>query len=247
MNKRDFLKTATMVGLTSFLKPVATLQAKASRYNHQLSTGSELTVEGPFKADALPYAYDALEPHIDKATMQLHHDKHYQGYINKLNAAIVGTQYESMVIEDILKKVGKNNTAIRNNGGGYYNHTLFWKWMSPNSGQQPEGSLAEAINSAFGTLDEFKTKFSEAARGVFGSGWAWLLSDKNGQLSIGSTPNQDSPLMGFTESKGTPILGLDVWEHAYYLKYQNKRPDYINAWMRVINWQEVAGQYASIG
>lgn len=189
-----------------------------------------------FELPQLSYAYDALEPHIDARTMEIHHSKHHQGYTTKLNAAIEGTSDEGSSIEDILK--GDLSPAVRNNGGGYYNHCLFWEVMSPNGGGNPEGELADMINSAFGSFDEFKNQFSQAAATQFGSGWAWLCY-KNGALEICSTPNQDNPLMTNVGCGGTPILGLDVWEHAYYLNYQNRRPDYINAFFNVIDWNKV--------
>ena len=197
-----------------------------------------------FELPDLPYAFDALEPHIDARTMEIHHDRHHAGYTNNLNNAIAGTDLEGKSIEDILANVAGNG-AVRNNGGGYYNHNLFWAVMSPNGGGAPDGALADAINSAFGSLDAFKEAFSKAAATRFGSGWAWLIVDRSGQLAVTSTPNQDNPLMDVADVKGTPILGLDVWEHAYYLKYQNKRPDYIQAFWNVVNWDEVAARFSS--
>lgn len=195
-----------------------------------------------FELPKLPYAHDALEPHIDAKTMEIHHGKHHAGYTSKLNAAIEGTAHENKSIEEILK-AGKDNAAIRNNGGGFYNHSLFWEIMSPNGGGNPSGELADAINSAFGSFDSFKDAFSKAAATQFGSGWAWLCVT-DGKLEVCSTPNQDNPVMG-EGCEGTPILGLDVWEHAYYLNYQNRRPDYIEAFFNVINWDEVAKRYAA--
>ncbi len=195
-----------------------------------------------FQLPDLPYAKNALEPHIDATTMEIHHDKHHAGYTNKLNDAIEGTDLADQSIEDILKNVSQHSTAVRNNGGGYYNHNLFWTVMSPDGGGNPGGALAEAIDSAFGSFDQFKEKFSTAGATRFGSGWAWLIV-KDGKLEVSSTPNQDNPLMDIAEVKGTPILGMDVWEHAYYLKYQNKRPDYINAFFNVINWDEVSRRF----
>ena len=195
-----------------------------------------------FELPDLPYAHDALEPHIDEKTMKIHHGKHHAGYSSKLNAAIEGTEHEGKSIEEILV-AGKNNSAIRNNGGGYYNHSLFWQIMSPNGGGKPSGDLASAIDSAFGSFDAFKDEFSKAAATQFGSGWAWLCVS-NGKLEVCSTANQDNPIMG-EGCKGTPILGLDVWEHAYYLNYQNRRPDYIEAFFNVINWDEVTKRYAA--
>ena len=195
-----------------------------------------------FKLPDLPYAHDALEPHIDAKTMEIHHGKHHAGYTAKLNAAIEGTDLAGKTIEEILV-AGKDNGAIRNNGGGYYNHCLFWEVMSPNGGGLPSGDLASAIDSTFGSFDAFKDKFSAAAANQFGSGWAWLCVT-NGKLEVCGTANQDNPVMGMG-CGGTPILGLDVWEHAYYLNYQNRRPDYIDAFFNVINWAEVAKRYAA--
>lgn len=193
-----------------------------------------------FELPKLPYAYDALEPHIDAQTMEIHHSKHHNGYTNNLNNAIAGTEFEGKSIEEILKSC-KNSPAVRNNGGGFWNHSLFWSVMGPNGGGQPSGELADAINSAFGSFDAFKDAFSKAAATRFGSGWAWLCVN-GGKLEVCSTANQDNPLMD-EGCGGTPILGLDVWEHAYYLKYQNRRPDYINAFFNVINWDKVAENF----
>ena len=197
-----------------------------------------------FELPKLPYAYDALEPHIDARTMEIHHTKHHNAYTTKLNEAVEGTDLEGKTIENILINLDPSNAAVRNNGGGFYNHNLFWQVMSPNGGGQPTGDLEEAIEKAFGTFDEFKAKFAKAAATQFGSGWAWLCVHKGGKVEVCSTPNQDNPLMPETGCGGTPILGLDVWEHAYYLNYQNKRPDYIEAFFNVINWEEVARRYA---
>ncbi|MCB9359886.1 MAG: superoxide dismutase [Flavobacteriales bacterium] len=195
-----------------------------------------------FELPKLPYAYDALEPHIDARTMEIHHGKHHAGYTNNLNNAIAGTDLEGKSIEDILTNLDMNNGAVRNNGGGYYNHDLFWKVMSPNGGGNPTGAIATAIDAAFGSFDAFKDEFSKAAATRFGSGWAWLCV-KDGKLVVCSTPNQDNPLMPGVGCTGTPVLGLDVWEHAYYLNYQNRRPDYINAFFNVINWDEVNARF----
>lgn len=194
-----------------------------------------------FELQDLPYAFDALEPHIDARTMEIHHGKHHKAYTDNLNKAIEGTDLEGLPIEEILEK-GVHNPAVRNNGGGYYNHNLFWQIMSPNGGGQPSGELADAINSAFGSFDAFKEEFSKAASTRFGSGWAWLVL-KDGKLEVCSTANQDNPLMQGVGCEGKPILGLDVWEHAYYLNYQNRRPDYISAFFNVVNWDKVAELY----
>ena len=197
-----------------------------------------------FQLPDLPYNFDALEPHIDSKTMQIHHGKHHAGYTTKLNAAIAGTDLEGKTIVDILKNLDMSNTAVRNNGGGYFNHTLFWEIIGPNCGGTPEGQLAAAIDKDFGSFEEFKSNFSSAAGTRFGSGWAWLCVDLNGGLEVCSTANQDNPLMP-GECGKTPILGLDVWEHAYYLNYQNRRPDYVAAFFSVINWVKVSENYNS--
>ncbi len=192
-----------------------------------------------FELPKLDYAYDALEPHIDARTMEIHHSKHHAGYTNNLNAAIEGSDLSGKTIEDILADISKHSDAVRNNGGGFYNHDLFWKVMSPNGGGLPTGELLQAIEKNFGSFDAFKDQFSKAAATRFGSGWAWLVKQNDGSLVVSTTPNQDNPLMDIADVKGTPVLGLDVWEHAYYLKYQNLRPDYIGAFWNVINWDEV--------
>ncbi len=197
-----------------------------------------------FELPKLPYAYDALEPHIDAKTMEIHHTKHHNAYTTNLNNAIAETDSEGKTIENILINLDMKNKAVRNNGGGYYNHNLFWTILSPKGGGEPTGDLKQAIESAFGTFAEFKSQFAKAAATQFGSGWAWLCVQKGGKLEICATPNQDNPLMPDTGCGGTPILGLDVWEHAYYLNYQNRRPDYIDAFFNVINWEEVARRYA---
>jgi len=197
-----------------------------------------------FTLPALPYAFNALEPHIDARTMEIHHGKHHNTYVTNLNNAIAGTDAEKLSIEEICKNISKYPAAVRNNGGGHYNHSLFWTILGPEGGA-PTGALADAINAAFGNLDELKKQFAAAATGRFGSGWAWLIKDASGKLAITSTANQDNPLMDVAETKGTPILGLDVWEHAYYLNYQNRRPDYITAFWSVVNWNEVAKRFAA--
>jgi superoxide dismutase, Fe-Mn family len=196
-----------------------------------------------FELPKLDYAYDALEANIDARTMEIHHSKHHQAYVNNLNNAVAGTDAENMSIEDICKNISKYSMAIRNNGGGHYNHSLFWKVMAPGKGGMPTGALADAINSAFGSFDAFKEKFAAAAATRFGSGWAWLVKTADGKLEVTSTPNQDNPLMDVADVKGTPLLGIDVWEHAYYLNYQNRRPDYVAAFWNVVNWDEVASRF----
>jgi Fe-Mn family superoxide dismutase len=196
-----------------------------------------------FTLPALPYAHDALEPHIDALTMQIHHGKHHQAYVDNLNKAIAGTPNENKSLEELVKAAGSISPAVRNNGGGHWNHSFFWELLAPNAGGQPSGALADAINDVFGSFDSFKEKFNAAGATRFGSGWAWLIIN-NGTLQITSTPNQDNPLMDVAEVKGTPLLGIDVWEHAYYLKYQNRRPEYMGAIWNVINWNKVAEHFA---
>lgn len=200
--------------------------------------------EGTFSMPGLKYGYADLEKSIDAKTMEVHYSKHFLGYTNKLNEAIKGTPMEGKSIEDIMKGMDMNNSALRNNGGGYYNHALYFATMSPDGGGKPTGALADEINKVFGSFDELKNQLSEAGGKRFGSGWAWLVVDKNGKLAVGSTANQDNPLMPGLEISGTPILGIDVWEHAYYLRYQNKRPDYINAFFDVVDWNVVGENYA---
>jgi len=195
-----------------------------------------------FTLAALPYAYEALEPHIDTLTMQIHHDKHHQAYVDNLNKAVAGTDNEKKSLEELVKHAGTISPAVRNNGGGHWNHTFFWESLAGNAAGKPSGKLAEAIDAAFGSFDAFKEKFSQAGMTRFGSGWAWLIV-KDGKLEVSSTPNQDNPLMDVAEVKGTPILGADVWEHAYYLKYQNKRADYLAAFWNVVNWNKVAERF----
>lgn len=194
-----------------------------------------------FELPALPYATTALEPHIDARTMEIHHGKHHQAYVTNLNNTLAGADTTS--IEDICKNISKYPAAVRNNGGGHYNHSLFWEIMAPNAGGAPTGKLAEAINTAFGSFDDFKTKFAQAGATRFGSGWAWLVKLDDGSLAVTSTANQDNPLMDVAEVKGLPLLGCDVWEHAYYLNYQNRRPDYITAWWNVVNWDAVSKRF----
>ncbi len=196
-----------------------------------------------FTLPALPYATDALEPFIDKATMEIHHGKHHNAYVTNLNAALAGSEGESLSVEEICKNISKYPMPVRNNGGGHFNHSFFWKILKKNEGGKPSGELASAIDAAFGSYDKFKEEFTKAATTRFGSGWAWLIKKADGSLAITSTPNQDNPLMDVAEVKGTPLLGLDVWEHAYYLNYQNRRPDYIAAFYNVINWDEVSKNF----
>jgi Fe-Mn family superoxide dismutase len=199
-----------------------------------------------FTLPALPYAHDALEPHIDTATMQIHHGKHHQAYVDNLNKALAGTEHEHATLEELMAKMSSLPMAVRNNGGGHYNHSLFWEILSPQGGGNPSGALAAAIDSELGGLEKFKTDFANAGMTRFGSGWAWLCVKADKTLCVCSTPNQDNPLMDLAECKGTPILGMDVWEHAYYLHYQNKRADYIAAFWNVVNWNEVQKRYEAL-
>ena len=196
-----------------------------------------------FTLDPLPYANDALEPNIDAKTMEIHHDKHHQAYVNNLNAAVDGTEMAGKSIDELMATVSTLPKAVRNNGGGHWNHTFFWKTLSGDGGGKPSGELASAIDAKFGSFDAFKEEFKKAAGARFGSGWAWLILTDGGDLSVVSTPNQDNPLMDVAEAKGTPIIGLDVWEHAYYLKYQNKRPDYVDAYWNVVDWKAAETNY----
>lgn len=206
-------------------------------------TNAQEPVTAPFEQHDLPYAFNALEPHIDAQTMEVHYTKHHAGYTKKFNAALEEAGLMDVEVEEVLKNVSKHNTNIRNNGGGYYNHTLFWSVLTPDA-TEPSEELMTAINEEFGSLDEAKAKLNQAASGRFGSGWAWLIVTKDGGLAITSTPNQDNPLMDVVDERGTPIFGIDVWEHAYYLKYQNKRGDYLSAIWNVVNWEEVSRRYA---
>lgn len=241
--RREFLTTSVKAGLglylgSTFLSSCASSRAVAN-VPAQYTTG--------FTQQPLPYAYNALNEAIDAQTMELHYSKHAASYATNLNDAAKAEGVDATKpLEDALRNVSKYSAKLRNNGGGHYNHELFWKCMSPKSGEKPTGSLASALDSSFGSFDTFKTQFSDAGKNRFGSGWAWLVVDNDKRLRIGSTPNQDNPLMDVAEIKGFPLLGLDVWEHAYYLRYQNKRPDYIAAWWKVVNWDYVAQRYQSI-
>lgn len=198
-----------------------------------------------FTLDPLPYANNALEPHFDALTMEIHHDRHHQAYVTNLNAAVTGTELEGKSIEEIIANISKAPAPVRNNGGGHWNHTFFWKSLSPNGGGEPVGELGKAITAKFGSFAAFKDEFKKAAIGRFGSGWAWLIVKADGEIAITSSPNQDNPLMDISEVKGTPVIGLDVWEHAYYLKYQNKRPDYIDAYWSVVDWKGADALYVA--
>lgn len=230
MNKRTFLKSAALLGLAGLAKPFDRLLAAPTA--------------DAFTLPKLPYDFGALDPHIDKTTMELHHGKHHQAYVTNLNKAVAGTALATMQLEDIIKDISKHPAAVRNNGGGHWNHTFFWNILSPQSGQ-PIGRLATAIEQELGGLGKFKADFTQAATTRFGSGWAWLIVDPAGKLAVTSTPNQDNPLMDVAEKKGRPVLGLDVWEHAYYLKYQNRRPEYISAFWNVMNWAGAEKNYVA--
>ncbi len=234
MQRRHFLKSLGAVATLSALAPIEKLSSEI--INKQRNT-----IMAKFELPQLPYAYDALEPYIDKETMQIHHTKHHQAYVNNLNNALEGKEGEGLSLLDLMSTISKYPAAVRNNGGGHYNHDLFWKIMKP-GGSELNGKLLDAINGTFGNLDELKKQFNQAAVTRFGSGWAWLVVS-GGKLLVTSTPNQDNPLMDIAEVKGTPILGLDVWEHAYYLKYQNRRPEYADNWWNVVNWEEVSARF----
>lgn len=248
MKKREFLKAGGVLALGTLIVPNASCNAGTEKSEKESDKSSLAT--GPFTLPDLPYAHDALEPYIDTQTMQIHHGKHHAGYVRKLNAALDNHEWAGQELSTILAAVTADaiHTGLRNNGGGHYNHSLFWKVMKPGGGDSPSGKLSDAITSTFTSYDEFKAQFAKAAATRFGSGWAWLSVDENGKLFISSTPNQDNPMMkNLAEQTGTPLLGIDVWEHAYYLKYQNKRTEYIDNFMSIINWEEVASNYDAIG
>jgi Fe-Mn family superoxide dismutase len=236
MKRRKFMRAAALGGAAAMLSPGKLFSNTRPHTIHQEK------IAMPFTLPNLPYAHDALEPHIDKMTMEIHHGKHHAAYVNNLNKAVENTEWASKSLEEILTNISKLPAAVRNNGGGHYNHSLFWTVMKPKGGGMPAGDLAAAIDRDLGSFDKFKEAFSNAGATRFGSGWAWLVK-QGGKLVVCSTPHQDNPLMDIAEVKGTPILGMDVWEHAYYLKYQNRRPDYIAAFWNVINWDEVANRF----
>lgn len=238
MKRRNFLTALGVLSAAATVKPVSNTIEKFNQLN---LTRSNSTMS-KFELPKLPYSYDALEPVIDKMTMEIHHTKHHQAYVTNLNNAVTGTELEGKSLEELMANISKLPVAVRNNGGGHYNHSLFWNLMKQ-GGSTPSGALLEAINSTFNSVDEFKEKFNAAAMTRFGSGWAWLVVS-GGKLVISSTPNQDNPLMDVADVKGTPLLGLDVWEHAYYLKYQNRRNEYVGNWWNVVNWDEVAKRFA---
>ena len=234
MKRRNFIFSLSLIPLVGGISKLDFLAKK----NNQRSKKKMSKFELP----KLPYSYDALEPYIDTNTMKIHYTKHHAGYVSKLNAAIEGTDMEELSLDELMKNISKHSTAVRNNGGGHFNHSLFWTIMGPEKGGEPGGELADAIKSEFGSFSEFKEQFSNSAATRFGSGWAWLVVS-DGKLVVTSTPNQDNPIMDIVDVNGTPILGIDVWEHAYYLKYQNRRADYISAFWKVINWDEVSKRY----
>jgi superoxide dismutase, Fe-Mn family len=237
MDRRKFIVSMASLPLVAGLGPI---ENKLSIFNNNKN---RRTLMANFELPKLPYEYDALEPYIDKQTMEIHHTKHHQAYVTNLNKALEGSEGEGKSIEDLMKNISKYPAPVRNNGGGHYNHSLFWTLMRKGAGGFPKVDIEGAINSSFGSFEQFKKQFSEAAMGRFGSGWAWLIAS-NGKLEITSTPNQDNPLMDVAEKKGNPVLGLDVWEHAYYLKYQNKRAEYVENWWNVVNWEEVNNLYS---
>lgn len=233
MNRRNFI-----FGSVSFMGLIS-LNGLKNNSNNLFNKTKELKMNGKFQLPQLNYPYDALEPYIDKWTMELHHTKHHQAYVNNLNKAIENTELASKSLEELIQNASKVPVAVRNNGGGHWNHTFFWNIMKPNGGGLPTGELLDALNSTFGSFENFKKAFTDSALGRFGSGWAWLIMS-NGKLVVTSTPNQDNPLMDVADVRGIPILGIDVWEHAYYLKYQNRRNEYVENWWNVVNWEEVS-------
>ena len=237
-----------MVAVVFYACQQAPQQANTeSETNFNVNYQTELIMkDGKHILTELPYSYDALEPHIDAKTMEIHHSKHHQAYVNNLNNAIEGTDLVSKTLEEIFASMSAHSMAVRNNGGGHWNHDLFWKIMSPDGGGKPGGKLLAAIEAKFGSFDQFQEEINKAGATRFGSGWAWLIVDGNGELQVTSTPNQDNPLMDVAEVRGTPIFGVDVWEHAYYLKYQNRRPEYLNNFWNVINWAEVERRYEEL-
>ena len=235
MNRKDFLRST--LGTAMALTGMDTLAKNAG------NTGSPKPIPPAFTLPPLPYPNNALEPHIDALTMEIHHDRHHKTYVDNLNKETDGKPLAKLTIEAILKNVSKHSVAVRNNGGGHYNHTFFWSHLGPSMSDRASGPVADAIDKAFGTEMSLREVFAKAAAARFGSGWVWLIVDKSKKLAVSSTPNQDNPLMDVAEVKGTPVLGLDVWEHAYYLKYQNKRPDYVKAYWNVVNWDQVNKNY----
>lgn len=247
MKKREFLKLSGVMAAGAMLSPLMSCKGEsesgAGSYENGTANGKNVAAS-EFELPELPYPADALQPHIDRQTMQIHHGKHHAGYVRKLNAALEGSDYSGMSLEEIIKNVKPEDLAVRRNGGGHYNHSMYWRIMNPDGGGTPSGDLADAINAEFGSYDQFKQTFSDAAGGRFGSGWAWLSVKNDGKLMVSSTANQDNPLMAkIAEETGSPIMGIDVWEHAYYLKYQNERGSYVESWFNLINWPEVAANF----
>lgn len=248
MKKRDFLKTSAILTMGAMISPLVGCENDAPKQEAKTEE-EEPKKTMVFELPELGYAFDALEPHIDARTMEIHHDKHHAGYTKKFNKALEGSDWAGKPLGEVLAGLQDNEAdlGLRNNGGGYYNHSLFWKVIGPNKGGEPTGELASAITQTFGSFENFSNEFKDAAKTRFGSGWAWLIKDANGKLAVADTANQDNPLMsGIVKQTGTPILGLDVWEHAYYLNYQNRRGDYINAFFNLINWEEVAKNLAAL-
>ncbi len=243
MLKRDFLKNGLLTVVGALVSPAVL----AAAHEEKLLRDARATplADGPFTLPALPYPTSALEPHIDAKTMEIHHDAHHKTYVSKLNEAVVGKPEEKLTLAQLLASASKQPDVIRNNAGGHWNHSFFWQLLSAKGGGKPTGTLAAAITKDFGSFEKFQEEFTKAATGRFGSGWAWLLVDESGKLAVTSTPNQDNPLMDVAEKKGRPVIGLDVWEHAYYLKYQNRRPDYITAFWNLVNWAEAEKNYTA--
>ncbi len=235
-----------VIALVGFVACQPAVQENETNDNEKKERVTMKDLKGPHALGDLPYSHDALEPYIDKQTMEIHHGKHHQAYVNNLNNAIEGTDLADKNLEEIFKNMSQHPTAVRNNGGGHWNHTLFWEIMGPNGEGKPSGDLLQAIEKRFTSFESFKEEFEKAALTRFGSGWAWLIVDDNGELQVTSTPNQDNPLMDVADMEGMPILGIDVWEHAYYLKYQNKRPEYVANFWNVINWDAVANNYEKV-
>ncbi|GAB2476858.1 superoxide dismutase [Hymenobacter qilianensis] len=242
MNKRDFLQRGLLLAISGLVSPALLARARDEKFLAEARATP--MADGPFTLPALPYAFNALEPHIDARTMEIHHDAHHKTYVSKLNEAVVGKPQEKQSLAELLASASKQPDAVRNNAGGHWNHSMFWQILAAKGGGQPTGNLATDLTKTFGSYEKFQEEFAKAATGRFGSGWAWLSVDKAGKLFISSTPNQDNPLMDLPGiQRGTPILGLDVWEHAYYLKYQNKRPDYVKAFWNAVNWSAVGQRY----
>ena len=248
MKRRTFVQAGTLLTVGALAAPLVSCESGASTTQDTGTATAEKAAVNAFTLPDLPYAHNALTPYIDEQTMQIHHGKHHAGYVRKLNAALKGNALAGNDLATIVQRVTTTDTGVRNNGGGHFNHSLFWEVMKPGGGEVPAGKLADAIQSTFSSFDDFKTQFAKAAGTRFGSGWAWLSVGDDGKLFVSSTPNQDNPMMkNIVEQAGTPLLGLDVWEHAYYLNYQNRRTDYIDSFFKIINWEAVAKNYDKIG